>query len=98
MIVYCNVANFKIVCKTTYFLVRLNVAPQSLAELIAGSPRLAPLTFHMIRSCLLLSGPDFAFVPLWSQILEILSHIPAGKGMAHIIYGIRIKNIQVFAT
>jgi nucleolar complex protein 2 len=49
-------------------------------EFISASPRLSPLTFHMIRSAILLCGPDHPFVPLWPPIIEILSHVSVGKG------------------
>ena len=51
-------------------------------DLVSGSPRLLPLSFHMLRSALMLCGPDQKFVPLWAPILEILKNFPTGKKVA----------------
>lgn len=48
-------------------------------DLISGSPRLVPLTFHMIRCALMLCGPDQKYVPLWAPILELIKFLPTGK-------------------
>ena len=48
-------------------------------DLISGSPKLVPLTFHMLRSAIRLCGPDQKFLPLWAPILEVLKFLPTGK-------------------
>ena len=48
-------------------------------DLISSSPRLMPLTFHMLRCALMLCGPEQKYVPLWAPILEILKFLPTGK-------------------
>ena len=48
-------------------------------DIISGSPRLVPLTFHMLRCALMLCGPEQKFIPLWAPILEIVKFLPTGK-------------------
>lgn len=48
-------------------------------DIISGSPRLSPLTFHMIRCALLLCGPEQKYIPLWPYILELFKFLPTGS-------------------